>query len=157
MAAVAPAQYEACTVNLEYSAIRCDAEATGDKKLKAGMILEKPVRIKNRAETEVPQAELLSGSGEKDDSRSRGETGGGVASLPNGKLQIDDAAVEEELSNAEKSSAEDNDGSDKSFSEADSGIAEEWEGGSEAAEKAEVEVANRNNCMLVFSHQTLRC
>lgn len=151
MAAVAPAQYETRTVNLEYSTIRCDAEATGEQKLKAGIVLEKPIRIKNRAATEVPQAGLLScSSGQKDESLSRGELGVGVANLSNGKPPGDDTTAEAELSNAGKSGVKENDGSFKNFSEADSEVADDWEGGGGAAEKADVEVANRNNCMLVF-------
>ena len=153
MAAVAPAQYEARTINLEYSAMRCDVEATGEEKLKAGIVLDKPVRIKNRASTEFPQAELFSVSGQKDDSSSRGDIGAGVANLPNGKIESDDVTAEAELSDAEKMSVEENDGLGKDFKEADSEVAEDWRGGTEAAEKAEVEVANRNNCMLVFWHQ----
>lgn len=154
MAAVAPAQYETRTVNLEYSPIRCDAEATGEQKLKAGIILEKPVKIKNRAATEITQTGLLSGGERKDDSLSSGESGAGAANLSNGKPQSDDVTAEEEfLHHVEKSLAGKKDGSDKSFGEADSGVAEDWESRNEAVGKAEVEVANRNNCMLVFSHQ----
>lgn len=155
MAAVAPAQYEACTVNLEYNAIRCEAGVTGDEKLKAGLALEKSVRIKNLAESEVLEAKPQSGNREEYDSPSGGKTGAGVANASNGKPQSDDAAAEEELSDAGKNSVGDNDGSDKTFSEADSVTAEDWEGGSEAVGGVEVEVANRNNCMLVFSHQVL--
>lgn len=153
MAAVAPAQYETRTVNIEYSAIRCDAEATGEQKLKAGIMLEKPVKIKNRATTEIPQAKLLGGGERRDDSLSCGESGAVVANLSNGELQSNDVTPEEKLYNGEKSIAGKKGGSEKSFSEADSEVAEDWEGRSEAAEKAEVEVANRNNCMLVFPHQ----
>ena len=162
MAAVAPAQYETRTVNLEYSAIRCDAEATGEQNLKAGIMLEKPVKIKNRAASEIPQAKLLGGGERRDDSLSCGESGAVVANLSNGQPQSDDVTPEEKLNNTEKSIAGKNGGSEKSFSEADSEVVEDWEGRSDAAEKAEVEVANRNNCMLVFPHQKknnhhLRC
>lgn len=154
MAAVAPAQYETRTVNLEYSTIRCDPEATGEQKLKAGIILEKPLKIKNRAATEIPQTELLGGSERKDDSPSGEASGPEVTNLSGGKFQSDDVTAEEEkYSNVEENIAERNDGSEKSFSEADSEVAENWEGKNEAVGKAEVEVANRNNCMLVFSHQ----
>lgn len=148
MAAVAPAQYEARTVNLEYNAIR-------DEKLKAGLALEKSVIIKNLAETEVLEAKPQSGNREEYDSPRGRKTGAGVANPSNGKPQSDDAPAGEELSDAGKSSVGDNDGSDKTFSEADSVNAEEWGGGSVAADGVEVEVANRNNCMLVFSHQAL--
>lgn len=153
MAAVAPAQYETHTVNLEYGAIRCDAEATGEQKLKAGIVLEKPVRVKNLASTEAPQAEHLSGSEINNDSSSRGETHAGVANLANGNPQSDGATAEEELSDAEKSIMEEKDGSGKGHRETNLEVVASWEGPSEAVEKAEVEVANRNNCMLVFWHQ----
>ena len=143
MAAVAPAQYEACTVNLEYNAIR-------DEKLKAGLALEKSVIIKNLAESEILEAKPQSGNREEYDSSSGGKTGAGIASPSNGKTQSDEAAAEGELSDAGKSSVGDNDGSDKTFSEADSVNAEEWEDRGVAADGVEVEVANRNNCMLVF-------
>lgn len=150
MAAVAPAQYETRSVNLEYSAIRCDAEATGEQKLKAGIILEKPVKIKNRAATEIPQAEVFGGGEQQDDSPNCAEPDAGVANLPNGKPSSNDVIVEKNFGLAEKRTAEKKGGLDKSFSEADSEVAEDWEVESEAVKKAEVEVANRNNCMLVF-------
>lgn len=152
MAAVAPAQYETRTVSLEYSVIRCDAEATGEPKLKTGIILEKPVKIKNRAATEISQMELLGEGERKNDSPGSEASGPEVANLPEGKPQSDDITAEEEIyNNVEKSIAGKNDGSEKSFSEADSGVAEDWEGENEAVAKVGVEVANRNNCMLVFS------
>ena len=153
MAAVAPAQYETRTVNLEYSAIRCDVEATGEPKLKTGIILEKPVKIKNRAATETYQTELLGGGERKDDSPGSQASGPEVANLSEGKPQSNDIIAEEEIynNNVEKSIAGKNNGSEKTFSEADSGVAEDWEGGNEPVGKVEVEVSNRNNCMLVFS------
>ena len=152
MAAVAPAQYEAHTVNHEYSSLRYDAETTGDESLKARLALEQSVRINNQDEAGMLAVDSQVGSGEMENRENGAETGAGVKYLSNGEIQGDDATAEEELANAEKDSAKTNDGSDKLFGEDDSVIAEEWEGRSEAANKLEVEVATRNNCMLVFSH-----
>lgn len=155
MAAVAPAQYEARAVSREYGTLRCEAETTGDESFKVRLARERSVRINNRVATEISGTESQVGSREKDDRQSGGETGAGVANLSNGISPHDDAAAEEEFSTAEKSGAEVNIGSDKNLSDDDSVIAEDWEGGGEAADTRDVEVANRNNCMSVFLHLKL--
>lgn len=149
MAAVAPAQFETCGGNLEYDEIGSDAEPLEDGKSKAGLAPNESGRAGNLSTTEVPEAEAQIVSGQENDGRGGEVDLPGATKLSNGKSQRDDATAEEELSNAEMSSAEENDDSDKSFSDADSVIAEGWEGGTQAADEVEVEVANRNNCMLV--------
>jgi hypothetical protein len=149
MAAVAPAQFETCGGNLNYDEIGRDAEPLADGKSKVGLALDRSGRAENPSTTEAPGAEAHIVSGKENDGRG-GEGLARAAKFSNGKSQRDDdAAAEEELSNAEMSSAEEKHDSDKSFSDADSVIAEEWEGGSQAADAVELEVANRNNCMLV--------
>ncbi len=151
MAAVAHAQYEACGVNLEYGPMRYNAEGTGDQKLKAGLALEKSVKVESRAENQVTQVNAQMGSGQKSHNQGGGGRRAGDAYLSNGITQGEDAAVEAETSNADKISAEGRDELEKSSSDVDSVNAEAWGGSTEPADDAQVdEVANRNNCMLVF-------
>ncbi len=86
---------------------------------------------------------------DSDDVEDEGEVVGAVK-LPNGHADqdSDEEAIADDDSSVEASSAaEEEDDSDKSSSDDESVAAEEWEGGSEVVEDAEVEVATRNNCM----------
>ncbi|KAL8899186.1 MAG: hypothetical protein Q9207_006328, partial [Kuettlingeria erythrocarpa] len=62
-----------------------------------------------------------------------------------------EAALDDDVSEGEVSSAEDEDESDKSSSDEESVAAPDWEAGSDGGEDGSIEVANRNNC--VFCQQ----
>ncbi|KAL8739678.1 MAG: hypothetical protein Q9190_007545, partial [Brigantiaea leucoxantha] len=62
----------------------------------------------------------------------------------------EEAVVEDDEVEVSASSGDEEDESEKSESDAESGAGAEWEGASDGGEDASVEVANRNNCMLVF-------
>lgn len=86
---------------------------------------------------------------DSDDAENDGDLVGAVKQ-PNGLAghDSDEEAIADDDSSVEASSvAEEEDDSDKSSSDDESVAAEEWEGGSEVVEDAEVEVATRNNCM----------
>ncbi|SLM35959.1 histone acetyltransferase [Lasallia pustulata] len=90
---------------------------------------------------------------DSDDAENDGDLVGAVKQ-PNGLAghDSDEEAIADDDSSVEASSvAEEEDDSDKSSSDDESVAAEEWEGGSEVVEDAEVEVATRNNC--IFCNQ----
>lgn len=76
----------------------------------------------------------------------------GAVKIPHGHgVESDDDAIVEDASDANEveSNDDEEEDSDKSSSSAGS-VAAEWEDGSDGAEEAEAEVANRNNCMQVL-------
>ena len=150
MAAVAPAHLEARTVNIEYGATSSELDTTG-----AGdPDLDYPIADALAEEAQDPledsDGDAESGSEVDGDNLDDEEDAEEIVKLPSRRVESDDEVMEEDLSEPDASSGDDDHETEKSSSDAESAVTEKWEGGSEGAEDASVEVANRNNCVLLY-------
>ena len=158
MAAVAPAQLEAHTVNLEYSIVGniMDAGVEEDSGITLPNNNNPPTSgIQYEADSSNGEARSASEDAadalddEQEEEEEEEDDHADPVNLSKGRVESDDEVVEDDIFDTESSSVEGDD-SAKSSSDAESAVVEEWEGGSEGPEDASVEVANRNNCMSVF-------
>lgn len=149
MAAVAPAHLEARTVNIEYGTTGHEVDATrvADPELEYSM--PHALAAETQHLLEGSDGDAASGSEVEADNLDDEEDADEVVKMPGRREESDDEVLEEDLSEPEASSGDDDQETNKSSSDAESAVTEKWEGASEGAEDASVEVANRNNCVLV--------
>lgn len=150
MAAVAPARLEARTVNIAYGATSSDVDATGAEDADLDYPMTDMLAEEAQGPLEGSDGDAESGSEVDGDNLDDEEDAEEMVKLPTKRAESDDDVLEEDLSEPDASSGDDDHETDKSSSDAESAVSEKWEGGSEGAEDASVEVANRNNCMLVY-------
>lgn len=149
MAAVAPARIEAHPSETAYPMDDGDLDAEGEED--SGN--EYPIGTEPQSDAAVEDAEVSDGapseeSEQEEEDDTEDEAPRKHRKLSKGKKRaISDDEVVEGAEEDEDSSAADEDGSDKESSDAESAAVEEWEGGSEGGEDADVGIANRNNCM----------
>lgn len=153
MAAVALARLEAHPTNIPYAVDNEDMDAEGEEDPDVDFAMsEAPLPNEPVEETEVSDGVLAEASGEEEDGDE--EDDDHEFSVPSVKPDKGKQRANSEvdmIENAdeveESSAAEEEEGSDKESTDAESAVAEDWEAGSEEGEDGEVEVANRNNCM----------
>lgn len=148
-AVIVPARLEAHTTDPPYNRDDGELDAEGED----DPDIEYPTQEK--AQSEVAEDAEISDAvprevteEEEEDASEEVEKPRPSRRLSKGKQRAtsDDEAVVSAEEEAESSAAEE-EGSDKESSDAESAAVADWEGGSEGGEDAEVEVANRNNCM----------
>lgn len=150
MAAVAPAQLESRTVNIEYEIVNGEVDAEGEEDLEIGFTIGDDAPMSElQDQAEGSDRDTDSGSEVEMDNLDDEDDPEEIVKVASRRKESDDEVVEEDLSEVEASSVENDHDTDKSSSDEESAVAE-WEGGSEGADNASVEVANRNNCVLVF-------
>ena len=150
MAAVAPAQLESRTVNIEYEIVNGEVDAEGEEDLEIDFTIGDDAPMsESQDQAEGSDRDTDSGSEEEMDNLDDEDDPEEIVKVASRRKESDDEVVEEDLSEVEASSVENDHDTDKSSSDEESAVAE-WEGGSEGADNASVEVANRNNCVLVF-------
>lgn len=150
MAAVAPAQLESRTVNIEYDIINSEVDAEGEEDADIDFTIGDPPTSELQGQGSGSDEDTDSGSEVEIDNLEDEDDPEEIVKVASRRKESDDEVIEEDLSEAEASSVENDHETDKSSSDEESAVAEEWEGGSEGADNASVEVANRNNCVLVF-------
>lgn len=159
MAAVAPAQLESRTVNIEYDIINSEMDAEGEEDPEVDFTMGDAPTSELQDQVGGSNGDTDSGSEVEMDNLEDEDDPEPTVRVASRRKESDDEVIEEDLSEVEASSVENEHDTDKSSSDEESAVAEEWEGGSEGADNASVEVANRNNCVLVFissngSHET---
>ncbi len=153
MAAIAPPQLEVRTLNLEYAtaSLSMDVKAEGQPGTDY-------TTAGSSASTAIEQAgdlgEAVLGRGAMEEDNVEEEE---VAKLPKRRRKESDAEiVEEDMSDPEGSSEEeDTHDSDKDSSDAETPSAKTWWKHQRESVDASVDVASRNNCVLVF-HSCLK-
>ena len=147
MAAVAPARLQAHITDMPYAMDSGDMDAEGEDDPEMDFAMgEVPA---SEAVDEVEASDGVPDEGSEDDEdEDEDDVSAPSVKLDKGKQRAksDEDAIEDADEVEESSVAEEN-GSEKDSSDAESAVAEDWEAGSEGGEDAEVEVANRNNCM----------
>lgn len=151
MAAVAPAQLESRTVNIEYDILNGEVDAEGEEDPGVDFTMGDAPTSELQDQVEGLDGDTDSGSEVEIDNLEDDDDLEEITKVASRRKESDDEVIEEDLSEVEASSVEHDHDTDKSSSDEESVVAEEWEGGSEGADNASVEVANRNNCVLVFS------
>lgn len=150
MAAVAPAQLESRTVNIEYDLGNGEVDAEGEEDPEIDFTMGDAPASELQDHVEGSDGDTDSGSEVDIENLEDEDDPEEIVKVASRRKESDDEVVEEDLSEVEASSVENDHDTDKSSSDEESAVAEEWEGGSEGADNASVEVANRNNCVLVF-------
>lgn len=149
MAAVAPAQLEPRTVNIEYGIVHNEVDAEGGEDVGVDFTMGNAPTIELQDQVEGSDGDTDSGSevemGNLEDEDDLEE----IVKVASRRKESDDEVNEEDLSEVEASSVENDHDTDKSSSDEESAVPE-WEGASEGADNVSVEVANRNNCVLVI-------
>ena len=136
---------------MTYDAVGSDMDAEGDEESTDDVVAETPMAGANEEDDEDeeedsdPNVELDSDEEEEEEVDEKPQVRSSVRTRKRAKDVESDA--EESVSDAEESSAAEDDDSDRASSDAESVVAEQWEAGSEGASGASVEVANRNNCV----------
>lgn len=149
MAAVAPAHLESRIVNIEYDIVNNEVDAEGEEDHEVDFTMGDALTSELQDQVEGSDGDTDSGSEVEMDHLEDEDDPEEMVKVASRRKDSDDEVVEEDLSEAEASSVENDHDTDKSSSDEESAVAEEWEGGSEGADNASVEVANRNNCVLV--------
>lgn len=151
MAAVAQSLSGRAAPAPDYTLLGSDADAEGEEDAEGDYEMEAEAQRSEpvtQADKSDEDAHVYSEEEDDDEFDAASEVSDKVprASGRRARNSDKDAALDD-ASEAEVSSAGDDDGSDKSSSEGESAAAPEWEGGSEGGEDGSVEVANRNNCV----------
>ncbi|MCJ1259955.1 hypothetical protein MMC24_007794 [Lignoscripta atroalba] len=154
MAAVGPAQLDGGMETIDYDMAGSDLDAEGEDDLEVDYNMtdapaSEPADVVEDSDSVVDNDEVGEDDEDEDAEDDEEDEVVGAVKLPNGhEAESDEDAIVGDGSDA--SSVAEDDDSDKSSSEAESAVAEEWEGGSEGPDEAEAEVATRNNCMYVW-------
>lgn len=140
---------------MAYDSVGSDVDAEGDEESADEVNAETPAagaieedeedEEEDEEEDSDPDVELDSDEEEEEDIGKKPSVRSSARTRKKAKDVESD--VEESASDAEESSAAEDDDSDKASSDAESVVAEQWEAASEGASGASVEVANRNNCI----------
>ncbi|MCJ1429551.1 hypothetical protein MMC29_007466, partial [Sticta canariensis] len=149
MAAVAPAQLEPRTVNIEYGIVNNEVDAEGEEDIGVDFTMGDAPTIELQDQVEGSDGDTDSGSEVEMENLEDEEDPEEMVKVASRRKESDDEVNEEDLSEVEASSVENDHDTDKSSSDEESAVPE-WEGASEGADNVSVEVANRNNCVLVI-------
>lgn len=148
MAALAPAPLMAHPVSVDYNPTSDDMDAEGEDDPEVEISMGNAIAGQIRDKIEEPD-QLVRNS---ENNRKPEEYVDEEEKTSQRHVESDEDVVEDDLSKADESSAEEDKDFDKGSSDSESAVAQEWDGGSEGGDDdAEVGVANRNNCVLVFS------
>lgn len=147
MATLAPAPLMARPVSVDYNPISDDMDAEGEDDPEVEISMGKAVAGQIQDKIEEPD-QLVKNR----ENNQKAEEHVEDAEKSSQRHVESEEVIEDDLSKADESSAEEDRDFDKGSSGSESAVLQEWDGGSDGGDDdAEVEVANRNNCVLVFS------
>ena len=149
MAAVAPAQLEPRTVNIDYGIVNNEVDADGEEDIRVDFTVGDAPTIELQDQIEGADGDTDSGSEVEMENLEDEDDPEEMVKVASRRKESDDEVNEDDLSEVEACSVDNDHDTDKSSSDEESAVPE-WEGASEGADIVSVEVANRNNCVSVI-------